>query len=621
MAKSPSGIAGHVAPAQLDIPPAPPLPVVPPVPPLPAEAVSPVAAEGQGSDEAVDALTGAAPEGAPSHAAGDSPVAESARLVDETVATPRVAADLPPLPPMSAEEAALRFETMPDAAEQATGLEEHEPLKFVWSKRWPFLTLVPATAAGSDVDEPEARATPGTAEGDAGTAEGDLGGRAEPTADDWSVFDTDNGDRDERAIAVEDEPRDPFTPDPVADDAAIDAAVVPDIGVAAEPRFSAAAEQPLAVDGHPTDGAAAGSADPEWADAAWTETAWDGTAWADSEVPASHGPIGDDVTIELLANDDAETEVFATEASTVVLPVADSATEVMPRPLDNVEPVPSAVEGVEAGAPVDRAESPARAGDTEPDESPVVLSIRNLSRSFGDTVAVNGIDLDVRRGSFYGIVGPNGAGKTTTLSMVTGLLRPDSGTISVNGLDVWKDPAKAKKTIGVLPDRLRLFDRLTGAQLLYYSGVLRGLDGRTVRARVKDLASAFGLEDALNRLVADYSAGMTKKVALASALIHSPRLLVLDEPFESVDPVSAANVIEILQDYVANGGTVVLSSHGMDLIQRVCDHVAIIVNGEVLDAGAVDDVRRDGTLEERFVELAGGRKAAEGMEWLHSFSD
>ncbi|HSP51342.1 MAG TPA: ATP-binding cassette domain-containing protein [Cryobacterium sp.] len=253
--------------------------------------------------------------------------------------------------------------------------------------------------------------------------------------------------------------------------------------------------------------------------------------------------------------------------------------------------------------------------------SPVVLSVSGLQKSFGQTVAVSGIDLEVRAGSFFGIVGPNGAGKTTTLSMVTGLLRPDAGTVTVNGIDVWGSPVAAKRIIGVLPDRLRLFDRLTGAQLLYYSGVLRGLDDVTVRQRSADLATAFGLEDALNRLVADYSAGMTKKIALACAMIHSPRLLVLDEPFESVDPVSAVNVTEILQKYVASGGTVVLSSHGMDLIQRVCDHVAIIVQGAVLASGTIDEVRGESTLEERFIELAGGRKVAEGMEWLHSFSD
>jgi ABC-type multidrug transport system ATPase subunit len=260
---------------------------------------------------------------------------------------------------------------------------------------------------------------------------------------------------------------------------------------------------------------------------------------------------------------------------------------------------------------------------TAPDAAtaPVVLSIRDLHKRFGSNGAVDGISRDVRQGSCYGIVGPHGAGKTTTLAIVTGLLRPDAGRVEVHEIDVWKNPVKAKRTMGVLPDHLRLFDRLTGAQLLFYCGTLRGLDPTTVRQRSADLAVAFGLEDALGRLVADYSAGMTKKVALACAMIHSPRLLVLDEPFESVDPVSAANVIEILQRYVAGGGTVVLSSHGMDLIQRVCDSVAIIVGGVVLDAGTVDQVRGDKSLEDRFVELAGGRKAAEGMEWLHSFSD
>jgi ABC-2 type transport system ATP-binding protein len=252
---------------------------------------------------------------------------------------------------------------------------------------------------------------------------------------------------------------------------------------------------------------------------------------------------------------------------------------------------------------------------------PSVLTLTGLHKRFGDIVAVDGVTLEVAEGSFYGIVGPNGAGKTTTLSMVTGLLRPDAGRIVVHGVDVWNDPVKAKRSLGVLPDKLRMFDRLTGAQLLHYAGSLRGLSGQTVRSRSADLARAFGIEDALDRLVADYSAGMTKKIALAAAMIHSPRLLVLDEPFESVDPVSAANVIDILQRYVAAGGTVVVSSHGMDLIQRVCDSVAIIVRGQVLAAGTIDQVRGEQTLEERFVELAGGRKAAEGMEWLHSFSD
>ncbi len=263
----------------------------------------------------------------------------------------------------------------------------------------------------------------------------------------------------------------------------------------------------------------------------------------------------------------------------------------------------------------------ARTPAAESVEADVVLELHDLVKRFGDTVAVDHVSLSIPTGSIFGIVGPNGAGKTTTLSMVTGLLRPDGGTIAVHGADVWTDPIVAKRNMGVLPDRLRLFDRLTGGQLLYYAGILRGLDPQTVKKRSADLASAFGLEDALDRLVADYSAGMTKKVALASAMIHSPRLLILDEPFESVDPVSAANVTEILQNYAAAGGTVVLSSHSMDLVQRICDYVAIVVSGSVLASGTMDEVRGIGSLEERFVELAGGRKTAEGMEWLHSFSD
>jgi ABC-2 type transport system ATP-binding protein len=251
----------------------------------------------------------------------------------------------------------------------------------------------------------------------------------------------------------------------------------------------------------------------------------------------------------------------------------------------------------------------------------VALSIRGLVKRFDDKTAVAGIDLEVLAGSLYGIVGPNGAGKTTTLSMVTGLLKPDAGTVTVHGHDVWADPVAAKRKLGVLPDQLRLFDRLTGGQLLYYSGVLRGLDKASVRTRSADLATAFGLDGSLDRLVADYSAGMSKKIALAASMIHSPRLLVLDEPFESVDPVSSANIIEILQRYAKAGGTVVLSSHTMNLIERVCDSVAVIVNGSVLAQGSMTEVRAGKSLEDRFVELAGGRRAAEGLEWLHKFSD
>lgn len=256
----------------------------------------------------------------------------------------------------------------------------------------------------------------------------------------------------------------------------------------------------------------------------------------------------------------------------------------------------------------------------KPPTQPVVLRASGLVKRYGQTLAVDEVDLEIRQGSIFGVVGPNGAGKTTTLSIVTGLLRPDAGSVTVLDHDVWSDPTAAKRDLGVLPDRLRLFDRLTGAQLLYYSATLRGLDGATARERSADLAEAFGLGEALGRQVADYSVGMAKKIALAATLIHSPRVLVLDEPFESVDPVSAATITEILRRYTRGGGTVVLSSHSMELVQRTCDSVAIIVGGRVLASGTMAQVRGRKSLEDKFVELAGGRVVAESMEWLHSFS-
>lgn len=327
----------------------------------------------------------------------------------------------------------------------------------------------------------------------------------------------------------------------------------------------------------------------------------------------------------------AEVAQPAVTEAPAATPVADAPVVSAPSPVAETSDAAAAASGsaAQAVAVIQPVKKPAArkkrslrpARSAPPATAPKVLAIEGLVKKFGENTAVDGISLDVRAGSFFGIVGPNGAGKTTTLSMVTGLLRPDAGSVRIHGIDAWANPQAAKRATGVLPDRLRLFDRLTGAQLLYYSGVLRGLDSRTVRERSADLITAFGLDDAVDRLVADYSAGMTKKIALACAMIHSPRLLVLDEPFESVDPVSAANLTEILERYVAGGGTVVLSSHGMDLIERVCDSAAIIVAGRVLAAGTLDEVRAGQTLEDRFVELAGGRKAAEGMEWLHSFSD
>ena len=261
-------------------------------------------------------------------------------------------------------------------------------------------------------------------------------------------------------------------------------------------------------------------------------------------------------------------------------------------------------------------QGPRGAPEPLPADPSAALSLRGLWKRFGQKIAVSGVSLDVPAGSFYGLVGPNGAGKTTMLSMATGLLRPDFGAAWVHGVDLWARPDVAKATLGVLPDGVRLFDRLTGRQLLTYAGMLRGMDKDTVVERTNDLLLAFDLNADADTFVVDYSAGMTKKIALGSAMIHAPRTLVLDEPFEAVDPVSAANIRDILKDYVAGGGTVIVSSHVMDLVQRMCDHVAVMAAGQVLAAGTVDEVRGEQSLEDRFVDLVGGRQHSEGLSWL-----
>ena len=255
-----------------------------------------------------------------------------------------------------------------------------------------------------------------------------------------------------------------------------------------------------------------------------------------------------------------------------------------------------------------------------PSQTGAAVEIRGLAKLFDDKVAVDRINLTIPSGSFYGLVGRNGAGKTTTISMVTGMLQPTEGTALIRGIDMWADPLKAKAHLGVLPDGVHLFDKLTGEQLITYSGYLHGIDKETVASRVKDLLAAMDLTDAAGRAVADYSAGMTKKIALAAALIHAPSVLILDEPFEAVDPVSAANIQDILRGFVASGGTVVISSHVMDLVQRLCDHVAIMDSGRILAAGTVDEVRAGTSLEERFVQLVGGRTSSEGLSWLGTSS-
>jgi ABC-2 type transport system ATP-binding protein len=248
------------------------------------------------------------------------------------------------------------------------------------------------------------------------------------------------------------------------------------------------------------------------------------------------------------------------------------------------------------------------------------LVLRGLTKTFGQYTAVDHIDLDVPAGSFFGLVGPNGAGKTTTLSMVTGLLRPDAGRVIVAGVDVWTDPAAAKARMGVLPDGLRLFERLSGPELLSYLGRLRGLPSATVADRATELIRVLDLDEAGNKLVADYSTGMRKKITLAAAMLHSPAVLLLDEPLEAVDPVSARIIRNVLSRYTAAGGTVVFSSHVMALVEGLCSHVAVMAKGKIIAAGELAAVRGTAaSLDDAFMHLVGADDVEQGgLSWLGS---
>ncbi len=245
------------------------------------------------------------------------------------------------------------------------------------------------------------------------------------------------------------------------------------------------------------------------------------------------------------------------------------------------------------------------------------IDILGLSKRFGQKIAVDNLSLSIPRGSFFGLVGPNGAGKTTTLRMATGLLRPDAGQVRIDGVDVWPNPANVKARLGLVPDGLLLFERLSANEMLLYAGLLRGMPEDQVLARSGELLDVLGLKDDADKLIVDYSHGMRKKTALACALLHRPPVLVLDEPFEGIDPVSAVNMRTVLERYTASGGTVIMSSHVMDLVERMCDHVAVIAGGRIVANGPIDALRNGGRLEDAFIHLVGGSTvASDSLGWL-----
>ena len=279
-----------------------------------------------------------------------------------------------------------------------------------------------------------------------------------------------------------------------------------------------------------------------------------------------------------------------------------------------VDSVPSA--NMSGGVPVFGANTYSSDASDSNADVPAV-SIRGFVKTFGKKVAVDNLSLSIPAGSFYGLVGPNGAGKTTTIKMLTGLLMPDAGSASIFGNDVWSDVNSAKRAIGLMPQADEIFKTITGLQLLTYAGMLRDMSRAESVKRANDLLSAFDLTEAANTIVSDYSTGMTKKICLATAMIHSPRVLVLDEPFEAVDPVSSANLKDILAEYVSTGGTVIISSHVMELVEKMCSHVAIINEGHVAASGTLAEVAQGKDLEDRFMELVGGRHAAARIDWLN----
>jgi len=257
----------------------------------------------------------------------------------------------------------------------------------------------------------------------------------------------------------------------------------------------------------------------------------------------------------------------------------------------------------------------------------IVLETLALRRTFGPLVAVDDLNLTVEKQQFYGFLGPNGAGKSTTIKMLTGLLRPTSGQIRVLGMDLAADSVAVKRRIGVVPEGLALFERLTGAQLLNFVGRMYGLDRNTAADRTAELLEFMDLKDSADKLVADYSHGMKKKTALAAAVIHGPAMLFLDEPFEGVDAIAATTLKRLLQRFIAHGGTVFLTSHVLEVVERLCTHIGIIRQGRLVVAGSLEELRAGVkmaehggsplTLEEIFIQVVGGEKQdPEVISWL-----
>jgi len=273
------------------------------------------------------------------------------------------------------------------------------------------------------------------------------------------------------------------------------------------------------------------------------------------------------------------------------------------------------------------------------DAAPTIAT-QGLTRRFGELLAVDNVDLRVAPGQFFGFLGPNGAGKSTTIKILTGLLAPSSGRIEILGLDLEKTPVEVKRQIGVVPEGMALFGRLTGSEFLNFAGRMYGLDRETAAKRTGELLDFMQLADQPKKLVTDYSHGMQKKLAMAAAVIHGPKVLFLDEPFEGVDAIAAGTLKAMLQGMIARGATIFLTSHVLEIVERLCSHVAIIHRGRLVAQGSLEELRAgvkaqtpagsgdgsggalapsDGkmTLEQIFLRTVGGeRRSDQELSWL-----
>ena len=254
-------------------------------------------------------------------------------------------------------------------------------------------------------------------------------------------------------------------------------------------------------------------------------------------------------------------------------------------------------------------------------QTPAAIELTGLAKVYNGVAAVDGLTVTVPQGVFFGFLGPNGAGKTTTIKMLMGLAQPSGGTIRMLGLEMPEDSLEIRKQIGVVPDDSLLFDYLTGAEYLEFVARLYGIERRIALDRTAELLKLFQLSDTGRKLVGEYSKGMRKRLAMAAALIHRPKLYLMDEPFEGVDAVGARLMKDILLEQVRHGATIFLTSHVLEVVERLCDQVAIIDRGKILVHGSMAELRAqaeqgDGTLEDIFVNLVGGERYSERLDWL-----